>query len=173
MRVFSDYFLGFLLISIGIILLLRYFFNLNIPVFKTVIGLIFVYFGISMIFGGHSFKNNTNIIFNSGTIKNSNIQKEYNIVFSSGVVDLTGMPQLTENTEIEVNCIFSTGTLIVSKDQPVVIKGTAAFGTVNTPNGNYVHFGDTFYNTGSATEGTPHLEIEANAVFGTLNIVTK
>lgn len=173
MRLFGDYFWGFLLISIGAILLLKYLFNLNIPMFRTIVGLVLIYSGIMVMLGGYSIRNKSDMIFDSGRIKGSTWQREYNMIFSGGVVDLTGLPPLERKTKVEVNSIFSGGTLIIDKDVPVVIKASAVFGQAITPEGNSIHFGDNVYTRGNVNGDVPYLEIEANAVFGQLNIVEK
>lgn len=173
MRLSGDYFWGFLLISIGAILLLKYLFNVNIPMFRTIVGLVLIYCGLMVIIGGYSVRSKSDIIFDNGRIKSNTIQKEYNMVFSGGVVDLTDMPTLEKRTKIEVNSIFAGGTLIVDKDVPVVIKASAVFGQVRTPEGTSVNFGDNVYTRGNVNGDVPYLEIEANAVFGQLNIIEK
>ena len=47
---------------------------------------------------------------------------------------------------------------------------SSAFGTVESPNGKSVAFGDMVYATSSYREGAPALEIHATAVFGRLII---
>lgn len=56
----------------------------------------------------------------------------------------------------------------VNPEIPTVIKISSAFGSGNTPDGSTIVFGDHTYRTG---EGTPALVIEANVVFGKIDIV--
>lgn len=173
MRVFNDFFWGILLIVIGVILLLKYILNINIPVFRTILGVLFIYIGITIIIGGTGIKDKSNIIFSSGRIKGSSIQREYNIIFGSGTIDLSDIEIIDETKKIEVNTIFSQGTIIIKEGTPVVIKASSAFAQARTPDGVNINFGDTTYKPKDFDSSKPYIEIDANVVFGNLEIIER
>jgi hypothetical protein len=67
--------------------------------------------------------------------------------------------------------IFSTGTVIINRNQPIVIRSNAAFATSTMPDHSTYSFGNSTYSTGAAKEMTQYLELEANTVFGTTRII--
>lgn len=98
--------------------------------------------------------------------------REYNLIFSDGKVDLSGFtPQGRSATKI--NTIFSSGTIRINSQTPVVLKINSAFGNAEMPDGNSIHLGNYNYATKSFQPDSDYLEINASVVFGALNIVER
>ncbi len=173
MKFFSQYFWGVLLICVGVAYLLRYNFNINIPIFRTAVGLIIVFLGLSILFGGFGYRMDNGLLFSSGELKADARQDEYHIIFSSGQIDLSGIVPDRPGQKVKIDCIFSSGVVVVGKDQPVVVHLDSAFGSASVPNGTTVNFGEANYRSGEIPAGTNYLHIEADAVFGSLKIVTR
>lgn len=171
MKLFDNIFWGVLFIFIGVILILKYLFHLNIPVGRVVVAFFLVYCGIIIAFGGRIYSQNNggNMIFNSGEMNIADKDSEYNIIFSSGTVDLTSTP--VKSKKIEINCVFSKGTVIIGRDMPVVVKANSAFGATNLPDNTSISFGEHTYSSGGYTDSSDCLIIETNSVFGQLDIV--
>ena len=172
MRLSGGVFMGIIFLTVGIILLLNSFFNFNINIFKLIIGIIIVLFGVFILFNGFGFQDSRNIIFREGIIRVSEVQDEYNIIFSSGTVDLSKVKIEDEVKKIEVNTIFAEGKVILNSDVPTLIKASSAFGELKLPDRSSVVFGSQKYKIGEISADQGYLEIEASAVFGKLKFIT-
>jgi len=172
MRIFGGVFMGVVFLAVGIILLLNTFFNFNINVFKLTIGVLIVLFGVFILFNGFGFQDSRNIIFREGIIRVSEVQKEYNIIFSSGTVDLSKVKIEGEVKKIAVHTIFADGKIILNSDVPTLIRASSAFGELELPDRSSVIFSSQKYRIGDISADQGYLEIEANAVFGRLQIIT-
>jgi len=73
MRLCGGIFMGIIFLTVGIILLLNSFFNFNINMFKLIIGIVIILFGIFVLFNGFGFQDSRNIIFREGTIRVSEV----------------------------------------------------------------------------------------------------
>ncbi|MFY9297334.1 MAG: hypothetical protein GX054_03220 [Clostridiales bacterium] len=168
MKGVQNYFWGILLIGIGILLILKYQFKLNISMPRIIIGVLFIAMGVSALMGGFVVKNRSDMFFSDGKVEIVDPEKEYNVVFGNMVIDLStiSIDELRDN--IQINTIFGNTLIKVNPEIPTVIKISSAFGSGNTPDGSTIVFGDHTYRTG---EGTPALVIEANVVFGKIDIV--
>jgi hypothetical protein len=120
--------------------------------------------------GPVSVDRNTAILSESTMSYSPDRGREYNLIFSSGAIDLSAAVPSGSSIQAEVNVIFGSGTLRINPSVPVRVSMSSAFGSVESPNGRAVAFGDTVYTTASYREGAPALEIHATAVFGRLII---
>ena len=172
MRLFGGVFMGIIFLTVGIILLLNSFFNFNINMFKLIIGIVIVLFGVFVLFNGFGFQDSRNIVFKEGIIRVSEVQDEYNIIFASGTVDLSKVRVEDEVKKIEINTIFAEGKVILDPDVPTLIKASSAFGDLKLPDRSSVVFGSQKYRIGDISTDQGYLEIEASAVFGALKFIT-
>jgi len=172
MRLCGGIFMGIIFLTVGIILLLNSFFNFNINMFKLIIGIVIILFGIFVLFNGFGFQDSRNIVFKEGIIRVSEVQDEYNIIFASGTVDLSKVRVEDEVKKIEINTIFAEGKVILNPDVPTLIKASSAFGELKLPDRSSVVFGSQKYRIGEVSANQGYLEIEASAVFGALKFIT-
>ncbi len=172
MRLFGGVFMGIVFLTVGIILLLNSFFNFNINMFKLIIGIVIVLFGVFILFNGFGFQDSRNIVFKEGIIRVSEVQDEYNIIFASGTVDLSKIKIEDEVKKIEINTIFADGKVILNPNVPTLIKASSAFGELKLPDRSSVIFGSKKYRIGEISADQGYLEIEASAVFGALKFIT-
>lgn len=140
--------------------------------FKLIIGIIIVLFGVFVLFNGFGFQDSRNIVFKEGIIRVSEVQDEYNIVFASGTVDLSKVKIEDEVKKIEINTVFAEGKVILNPDVPTLIKASSAFGELKLPDRSSVVFGSQKYRIGDISTDQGYLEIEASAVFGALKFIT-
>ena len=169
-NLFGGTFLGIILILVGIAALLRSF-DINLPFGRIVIGLLIIYVGFAFLFGGGIFIEDGNtIVFNSSNIKvTDNIEGEYNIIFGSGIIDLTDVDPDNITTNIEINTIFGTSEVLLDSNKPMRIELSSVFGRATAPDGNAVTFGD--YVISNKTNDNDYIiNIKAAAVFGGTNI---
>lgn len=170
MRMYGDYFWGLLFIIAGIALIVKYVFNINVPVVRIILGFMMIYFGITLIAGGFIVRNKNDIIFSEGNINGTGIMDKYNIIFGNGTINLTKSKMMNKNGNIEVNTIFARGMLRIEEGIPAVIKVNSAFAGTSFPDGTTISFGDYTYRTKGYQKGEPFILINADVVFGRLNI---
>ena len=166
-------FWGVLLIVVGVWFLVRRYIPFNIPLFRVVIAVILVYIGIRVLVNGPVIHHDRNtMVFSESSLQWSPAHgRDYNVLFSSGTVDLTGVELAGRTVRTEVNVVFGSGTLRLDPAMPVRVNMSSAFGTVEAPGGRSIAFGDTVYTTSSYRDGAPALEVHATAVFGRLTIL--
>jgi hypothetical protein len=88
MRGSQGLFWGIFLIGIGILMIIKYQFKLNISMPRIVFGVLLLALGISMLLGGPGLKTQSNIIFSEGNVQAVKPEKEYNVIFGNLVIDL-------------------------------------------------------------------------------------
>ena len=164
-------FWGALLIILGVWFIVRRSVPVHIPVIRIIVAVLFVYVGIRILVRGPESTDRTTAVFSESSMSYSpHRSREYNLIYSNGSVDLSKAVPSVASIHAEVNVIFVSGTLRVNPAQPVRVNMSSAFGTVESPNGKSVAFGDMVYTSPSYREGAPALEIRATAVFGRLTI---
>ena len=165
-------FWGALLIILGVWFIVRRSVPVHIPVIRIIVAVLFVYAGVRILARGPVSVDRNTAVFSESTMSYSPDRgREYNLVFSSGSVDLSQAAPSGASIHAEVNVIFGSGTLRINPSLPVRVSMSSAFGTVESPNGRSVAFGEMVYTTTSYREGAPALEIHATAVFGRLAIL--
>ena len=170
----SAVFWGTLIILIGISVILKAVFGINIPLFRIVFGFFLVYLGIKMIAGGF-FRTHFShsAVFNESRINYDESQREYNIIFGSGTVDLFKMDTSHENKKFEVNVVFGNGTVILNDSVPILVEMNSAFGAATALDKSINALGKTTFTTSAYKANEPYTFIKASVVFGKLNIETK
>ncbi|SRR6056297_307616 len=165
-NLFGGTLLGIILILVGLSALLRSY-NIDIPFGRIIIGILIVYVGIVILFGGSLFNTDENIIlFGDSNIKVVDlVEDEYNIIFGSGVIDLRDVNLDNINKEIEINTIFGSSEVLLDSTKAIRIKGSSVFGQLKLPNGNSVSFGDLNYNNISNQEDKV-IYLKSSVVFG-------
>ncbi len=171
MRLFGGIFMGIIFLVVGVILLLNSFFNFNINIFKLIVGILIVLFGVFILFNGFGLQDSRNIIFREGIIRVSKAQDEYNIIFAAGTVDLSKLKIDSGTRKIKINTIFADGKVILNPEVPTVIKASSAFGELELPDKSSVIFSSKEYKTGEFGDNQDYLVIEASAVFGKLKFI--
>ncbi len=164
---FSGLFWGIIVILIGISIILNSIFHFNIPIFKIIGALFFIYLGISMITGASIRRNDSKFTI----FAESNIQKpvdnEHNTIFGSSKLDLT---ELKLNNNFQSNTIFGSTIIYIDPKKPINIIASSAFGEVKMPNKNTVNFGEITYNTKSYKEDNDSIDIKISTVFGSVDV---
>ena len=166
----SAVFWGLLLILIGGLLILRTAFNLHVPILRTVIGVVLIYFGISFLVGAPytHLREDNRVAFEQRTVVATPAIDDYTIIFSQGTVDLTQL----ETGRYEVSTIFSSGTIVLDKETPAEVRVSAAFASTDLPQGRKVVLGETTFTTGPE-DAADRLVIDANVVFGSLRVILR
>jgi len=179
MKMGAGIFWGIMFIILGFGLIIKWAFNIDVPIFRILIAFLLIYLGLRIMFGGggiFNFKGEKNdVIFResrfSGIDKNN---KEYNVIFGNAVFDLTDIELKEEpSTMIKINTIFAGTEVWISKDIPVRINVDAVFSGARIPGGNSSVFGSSLYESESYDKDKPHLYIKADVVFAGFEVKYK
>ena len=161
-------FWGILLVLLGLSLILKVAFNFDFPLMRIVIALFFIYLGVKVFIGKDirifSHNNSENVVFfGERTIHPDEDGREYNVIFSHGIVDLRNYNYTDSQTiHIKLNTVFGSSDVIYNDTIPIRIKATSAFAGTKLPDGNTSAFGTFEYNS----DGKPAIYIETSTVFG-------
>jgi predicted membrane protein len=177
MRMGGSLFWGIVLIIIGIGLIIKVVFHVEIPIMKILFAFFFIYLGIRILIGNwgtHVFRSGPDdVVFGQGKFVHEHlVPKEQSIIFGNGSIDFRQININALPAEVEINTVFGGCEIHIKKESPVKIKVDAAFAGVSLPNENKTVFGSAFYQTESYEETKPHLFIKASAVFSELKIIT-
>lgn len=166
-------FWGILLMLVGLVMLLKIIFGVNIPLFKILFGLFFIYIGVRIITGvSRKEDNSSSVVFGENRVKYDENNTEHNIVFSKGILDFSEARVGTTKPS-QIHLVFSDGTLLINQDIPLKIKVKGAFSGCNFPDGTTISFGEYTYTTKAFSETQPYLLVNADVVFSALKVKTK
>ena len=165
---FSGVFWGIVLIFAGISVLVKVFFNIDIPVFRVIFGLFVIALGLSILLGRPVFKTGNHEFHYTSE---AGVKDEYNVIFGKGITDLSTLSAGAGT--IEVNTIFGDNTLVINPAQPVHIRVESVFAGAVMPDGNTTAFGTYHYRTKKAATAKDALYIKATVVFGSLRVAEK
>ena len=166
-------FWGLILIVIGLSIIFRVLFDINI--FRIVIAVIFILIGLKILIGRPLIQREegeNSVIFGERRHTEAPLNgMEYNTIFGKTVYDFRDIVSLPDpHTKITINTVFGSTDILLSPSLPVQIKTDAVFSAASMPNGNTISFGNSFYTTPGVPDSTSVLEINAHVVFGGLNV---
>jgi hypothetical protein len=172
MRMGFGLLIGVMIVLFGLGIIINVVFHVNIPVFKILAGLFFIYLGIKIITGG-SFSSpvvhgrSGDAVFSNRTYQgmygNSN---KYSAVFGKAMVDLRGIELKEKVTRIKIDAVFGGAEVILDKNTPVRINADTVFGGVQLPQNVAGAFGSANYESQGFDENKNYLLIDASSVFG-------
>jgi hypothetical protein len=170
MKMGGSLFWGILLIIIGLCLVVKIIFHIDISIVKVVVAFCFIYLGIKILLGNwgtllfHSGPND--IVFGKAKfIHQQTVPGEQNILFGSGSIDFRKISTNTLTAKTEINVVFGGCEILLRQDIPVKIEMDAAFAKVSLPNNNTSVLGSVFYKSPNFDETRPHLIIRIHTVF--------
>lgn len=164
-----NFFYGVVFIVLGLLLIIRCIFKVKIPVFKIAAGAILILVGISLYINDS--KSESSLSFSNKTIQVVNPEKQYDLIFSMGAIDLSKVIPQNRGQRVIINTIFSTGTIYINPQTPTLIKTKSVFAIANTPDNNSVNLGKFKYATNNFKQDSNYLEIEARVIFGKLEFI--
>ncbi len=169
-------FVGVLFILFGVSLILKAFWNIDLPLFRIGLALFLIYLGLGLIFqppwkwGARERViregSERSWIFSSGTVFLEEGASTFNAIFSSLEADFSSLSG-EEKRMIECNAIFGSVVVTLPRDVPVRLEGHAVFGSVQFPDRKSVSFGSL------SSEAQSEVVIVANAVFGSVEFKVK
>jgi len=157
-------FWGIVLVIIGLSIIFRVIFNVNL--FRVLIAVLLILLGIKVLVGNKGIFNfssvKNDVIFSEKSYSGSpNDRTEYNVMFGKSVFDFRNIDFKDEKpVRLKINTIFGAAE----------IKVDAAFAGAKMPNGNTVAFGSSQYVSDTYDASSKYLFIDANVVFGGLEV---
>jgi len=167
---FSSAFWGITIIFVGVAMLLRNFFELNIPVFTIIAAGFLIFLGIRMIAGHTTGTDASNsAVFSEQKMGFVPGQNKYNVLFGNGNLDLSRL-ELTESRLVEISCVFGEFRVAVNRDTNLQLFSSAAFGNFTAPSQQSNAFGSLDFRSPDFDPTKPVLTIRAEVVFGNVKI---
>ncbi len=166
---FSGIFWGSVLIIFGISMILRHILNIDIPVFRLLIGFLIVFAGIQILLGKPVFtgiSNDETVMFQEREIRQFPTGKknsEFSTIFAKSVIHITQDSIPAELEFLTLNTVFGGTEIIIDPSLNIQVKASAAFAGLTLPNETVLSFGKADYtvNGGAAKK----LFLEVNGVF--------
>jgi len=165
----SGLFWGVLLILLGLSVILNILLGIHIPIFRIFFALMLIYFGCRLLIG-RSFCGRHHA-WEPGSAAAVNPGNENNVVFGKRIIDLTGVSLANEAVNKKIDTAFGSTTIKIDPKMPVIINVSSVFGGAHMPDDNVIAFGKYTYRSESFKDKSNALVVEANVVFGELNIV--
>jgi predicted membrane protein len=163
-------FWGIMILILGLLLIIRQLFNLEFPVGKVMIGVLFIGFGVKLLFFGPNHQrihrhqiDEGSVVFGNKDMKYIEGQYEYNIVFSGSTIDLRDIEEIPGH-QIEINAVFGEAKVLLDDYMKVDINSDAVFGAVKYPERETDNAADS-----NLTK--QRLRIQASAVFGNIKFI--
>ncbi|URA10166.1 LiaF domain-containing protein [Thermospira aquatica] len=170
-------FWGVLFILFGLSLILKSFFNIDLPLFRIGLAIFLIYLGLGLIFQspwrwgkgeGYVVREGSerSWVFASAEIGLDEGASTFNAIFSSVEADFSSL-QPEEKRVIQCNAVFGSIEVTLPRDVPVRVEGHAVFGSVEFPDKRSVSFGSL------SSDQDSGVIIIANAVFGSVEFKVK
>lgn len=171
----NSLFWGSILILVGIILILKIFpIFRHISVGRIIAGFILIYIGLSVLFGERFFLFQNRMKFtrvNKYKPYYNYRDGSYEVVFQDQTIDISEVAKNSQTKNIKITVVFGSARIKANRDTKVVINGSVAFGKVSIPGGNNFFFGEYSYSTDNQGQTEETIFVNANVVFGNLNII--
>ena len=136
---FTELFWGGLLMLLGISMIIKTIFHIDIPIMRTALAILLIYAGFSIITGiGSNKKNRQTIAFEQETIIPEKVDNYYSIMFGKGVIDLTHVKNLDETQKVKINTLFGESIIKINPKIPTIIHVQATFGNAKFPDGTSI-----------------------------------
>lgn len=164
-------FWGSILILLGVSIIVKVVFHVNIPIFRVAFALLLIFLGVKLLTGFSFFeKYQGTIIFEKKSVLFDNNTKEYNTIFAKGEYDFSSIKPGLSSEKIQINTIFAESQLILNSQIPTFVRVNSVFALSKIPDGSSVSFGEMIYKTPSFKADSPALYINVNVIFGGLEI---
>jgi hypothetical protein len=168
---FKEAYWGALIILVGLLLILRNVFKIEVPVFGIIVPIIIITLGISLLIGFRERHTDNSTVFGQGQVVADSSESSYSVVFGKGEYDLRSLRPTDKNIPIEVNAVFSDVKVRIKQNTPIRIKLESAFAGGKVPSGKVAAFGDRSFVTNAFNENSPFIDLKATVVFGNLDII--
>ncbi|MFP5518257.1 MAG: hypothetical protein ACLGGX_00005 [Bdellovibrionia bacterium] len=176
----KNMFLGIIIITIGLLVLLNSIFGFNLPVIKILFGIALIYWGLKVLFGSFELTQKIEMqkratdreaIFAESefSLREQN-KDEYVTVFGSSTMDLSDLTEVPKD-EIEYVVVMGRSKLILPKSIPAIVYTQSVMSNTDFKEGQKNVVGSIAFKNSLYKEGEPALVVQAKVVFGDLRII--
>jgi len=171
--------LGILIVLVGIAVLVKAIFHLDIPILRIAFGLFLIYLGVELILGWtrwHRMIEWGNGYFGVFGEQEMRVgpaeapQRAYTVVFGRTVLDLSDVAPVNEDVKVELNVVFGDARVKVAPATPIEIVAQVAFGRAELPGTAQVALGRQVYRSETAATAAHLIRLRSNVVFGNLEL---
>jgi predicted membrane protein len=172
---FSGIFWGAILILLGLTLILKVLFHVDIPLFRIIFAFILIYLGVRLLVGSSLFGkcNSGNAVFRDTKVSTEFLSNDYDVVFGKANIDASGPLKNQSGEILKLDVVFGGAQIKISRDVPTIIKASSVFGNVQFPDGSNVSFGDGIYKNAAFSDTTAYRRLEVDVVFGGVEVKEK
>lgn len=178
-------FWGLLFVSVGLLILIQTILKVDLPIVRILLGVFVAYIGVKMVFGAFNLNIDglrfekvataSKMVFSDGDLSASGdgsgkVNREFATVFGNSKLDLSNLTSDELKKGIEISTVFGKTEVKTSPDIPLMVSTNSAFGKVNVRGDESTAIGNGVYRTPDFSTDKPHLKIEANSVFGSIEI---
>jgi len=164
--VFSGLFWGAIVVLIGLTIILNGVLGVRIPIIRIVLGLLLIYWGISLLLGLSFRRASGATVFSETELKSSESSGKQDVVFGKTTIDLTGIQLKPGVNRYEVNTVFGASVIRLSPATPAKVVVSSAFGGVRMPDGSNIAFGESTWRSPTFKEDSAYLYVKVAVVFG-------
>jgi predicted membrane protein len=170
-------FWGLFLIFVGLALIIKFVFNLEIPVLRIALAIFLIMIGIRLLLRNRwdwNFNpNERDVIFRETRIPGNDIDRsEYNVIFGKALFDLTDLDSTDLPKTIKINTIFGGTQVKVNEEMPLMISGDAVFAGAKLSSDNSTVFGELSYKSNTFKSQSDCLHIKSDVIFGAFELKT-
>jgi predicted membrane protein len=167
----GSFMLGTAIVLIGVLMLIRNVFNIHIPIFAMLASFGLIWLGVMMIRGNikPGSGDHSKVKFSDSNLNYIPGQENYGVSFGSGVLNLQDLkPDVPVHLNVE--CSFGEMKIMISRDVPLQVNGSASFGSLYGPDLRSASFGNYSYMSSGYNPNLPGITIHARVSFGELRV---
>ena len=171
-------FWGLFLIFVGLALIIKFVFDLDIPVLRIALAVFLIMIGIRLLLRNRwdwrMSPNESEVIFRETTFQGSDMDRsEYNVIFGQAVFDLTDLDSTNLPKTIRINTIFGESQVKVNEEMPLLISGDAVFAGAKLSSDNSTVFGELSFKSRTFEQQSHYLHIKSDVIFGAFELITE
>lgn len=178
-------FWGLFFVSVGILLVIQTVLKIDLPIARILFGLVVIYIGFKMVLGSFGLNFNgfrvdriatsneavfTEAEFSAKKNDGTSLNREFSTVFGNSKLDLTGLTADEYKNGFEVSTVFGKSEIKTPADLPLLVETNIVMGSVKVRGEKTGAVGNGVLRTPGFEAGKPHIRIEANSVFGEVEI---
>lgn len=167
---------GLFLVLGGTTIVLKQVLHVDLPLVRVAFGLLFVWTGLSLLSQSFGLAvpaplawDNRSLVLSHGEV-DVDADRELNVIFASGTIDLRTVPAVNPPRAVEINTVFGNATILYDASAPLSVDASSAFGFVELPNHETVSFGDRAWHS-PGSEDRPRVAVKVSSVFGACRFV--
>ena len=168
--------LGVIILLIGALILLELVANIQLPIFRLVVGLGILLIGVRMVLQAWNTRAREGV---AGEAMVADLaytpvgalarDTRFDVVLGRGTIDLTHLAAPDHDVTVTVDTLFGRAIVRVPPELAYDVEGTAAFGQVRMPDHRSAALGNVEYH--AATDKHSRLHLRVHAVFGACEVV--